>query len=422
MIQGTENSDRRIERPNGWRRRWPLLVAGLVALAAVAWLAPTMLRWFQTDRSAPRSELRFATVTRGDLERDLAVEGRVVAARHPSLFSPARGIAHLLVQAGQVVAVGEVVARVESPERANELAREESALAALESDLESRRLRAQQTALGQKLDIEQLAVRAQAAERGMARAQLIFDQGLVNKIELERAQDELTLARQSLAHAERRAELDAETRAVDLRQAAQQVDRQRLLVAEQRRRVDELAVRSPVAGPVGSLEVADRDAVADGQALVTVVDLSAFAVEVAVPEAWADEVLPGLAVAVRVEGAEVPAAVTSMSPSVDAGVVRGRLAFGGAPPVGLKQGQRVSCRLLLESRPNVVKVERGPFVDSGGGHSAYVVVGDVATKRRIELGAQSVREVEVRSGLEPGEVLILSDTRRFADAEAVLLR
>lgn len=422
MIQGTQNNDRVVERGGVLRRRWPLALAAGLAVALTAWGAPTALRWFQTDRSVSRADLRFATVSRGDLERDLALEGRVVAARHPSVFSPARGIVHLSVQAGQVVALGEIVARIDSPERSSELARELSALAALDSDLESRRLRSEQTGLAQQLEIEQLAVRAQAAERGMARSQLIFDQGLVNKIELERAQDELTLARQSLAHAKQRAELDRATRAVEVRQAEQQVERQRLLVGEQHRRVDELAVRAPVAGLVGGLEVADRDAVTDGQALVSVVDLTAFAIEIDVPEAWADEAVPGLAVAVRIEGSEHPAQVVGMAPAVAAGVVRGRLAFTGAPPPGLKQGQRVSCRLLLESRSNVVKVERGPFVESGGGHTAYVLDGDVARKRRIELGALSVREVEVRLGLEPGEVLILSDTRRFENAEAVLLR
>jgi|CXWL01.1.fsa_nt_gi HlyD family secretion protein len=422
MIQGTQNSDRVIERTGRFSGRWSWVLALAIVLAGAAWAAPTAVRWFQTDRSVARAELRFATVTRGDLERDLGVEGRVVAARHPSVFSPARGIVHLTVQAGQVVAADEVVARVESPERTSELAREVSALDAQQSDLESRRLRGEQTGLGQQLEIEQLEVRAQAAERGMARAQLIFDQGLVNRIELERAQDELTLARQSLAHAKRRAELDHETRLVEVRQAEQQVERQRLLVGEQQRRVDELAVRAPVAGLVGSLEVADRDAVTDGQALVTVVDLSAFAIEIEVPEAWSDEAVLGLPVAVRVEGSEHEAQILGMAPSVAAGVVRGRVGFAGPPPPGLKQGQRVSCRLLLDRRIDVVKVERGPFVESGGGQVAYVLDGDVARKRRIELGALSVREVEVRSGLLPGDVLILSDTRRFADADSVLLR
>ena len=78
--------------------------------------------------------------------------------------------------------------------------------------------------------------------------------------------------------------------------------------------------------------------------------------------------------------------------------------------------------MILETRNDVVKVPRGPFVESGGGRQAYVIEDGMAVLRPIQVGSLSVSEVEIVSGLEIGDQIILSDTARFDGAERVLLR
>jgi len=102
--------------------------------------------------------------------------------------------------------------------------------------------------------------------------------------------------------------------------------------------------------------------------------------------------------------------------------VEGRVAFRGTSPANLKQNQRVSTRVILDSRPNVLKVPRGPFLESGGGRRIYVLSDGLALLREIEVGAVSVSEVEVVSGLTEGEDVILSDVTRFEGASTVLVR
>ena len=101
--------------------------------------------------------------------------------------------------------------------------------------------------------------------------------------------------------------------------------------------------------------------------------------------------------------------------------MQGTVAFKGDTE-GLRQNQRVSVRLLLEKRPNVVKVPRGPFMDSGGGRQIYVIEDGLATLREIRTGAQSVAEVEVVDGLREGEQVVLSDIQQFNGAKTVLVR
>src|SRR6266481_1324320 len=94
--------------PSGWRRKRALFVAAAEVFAgSVAFAMPIVRRWARAEFVADASRLRFGDVVRGDLERDVSVQGRVVAALHPTLFSPVQGTVTLLVRPGIGVKKGE---------------------------------------------------------------------------------------------------------------------------------------------------------------------------------------------------------------------------------------------------------------------------------------------------------------------------
>ena len=82
----------------------------------------------------------------------------------------------------------------------------------------------------------------------------------------------------------------------------------------------------------------------------------------------------------------------------------------------------MSARLILDQRSGVLKVPRGPFLEAGGGRQIYVVADGLARRRAVVLGAISVTEVEIVSGLEEGEQIVLSDLGTAGSAETILLR
>jgi HlyD family secretion protein len=79
-------------------------------------------------------------------------------------------------------------------------------------------------------------------------------------------------------------------------------------------------------------------------------------------------------------------------------------------------------RLVFERRRDVLKMPRGPFYESGGGRTAYVLADGLAVRRSIETGAVSVSEVEVLGGLAEGDQVVLNDVGAFGGAERVLVR
>ena len=409
------------QQPLTRRLRVIVPVAIALIIAGVA-LMPSIARWFRSETSIDASRIRVAEVVRGDLVREISVEGRIVAAFHPTSFSPARGIVTIDVKAGQVVDEGDILAHIASPELRSLVAQEETTLNSLQSTNERLRLEARQSRMDNEQQVDLGRVELAAAKRSRERAEKLHKLGLVNEIDLESARDTVVIVSLKLEQAEKRVELGSEILGFELDNAHQQLDRQRLLVDELERRVEALTIRAPVAGLVSRLHVEDRQAVSTNDPLITVVDLSAYEVEIAIAESYSNEINPGTEAVVVKDGIEYPAQVLSIAPEVEGSRVKSRVIFTGATPDGLKQNQRVTARLILETRPDVLKVQRGPFLGDGAGRMAYVINGGMAVKRPIKTGSTSISEVEIISGLEENERIIISDIARFENAENVLLR
>ena len=421
-ILDTTAMDRPVEKKS-WavKHRLALALGGaLVLLILLAW--PSIHRWASSEISVARSRVRIATVERGDLVREVAVQGSVVAAFSPTLVSPARGIATVRARAGEVVEAGTPLVVVASPEVESRLQQERSTLLSLQADLERQQVQTRQTTLRAGEEISILEVELEAARRALGRQRLLREEGLTNAVQLESAEDDVRVAEMRLESARQSAGFSGDSLELEVRDRRSRVERQRLVVEDLMRQVEDLTLKAPVAGLVSRVEVDDRDSVTAGQALVTVVDLSAFEIEVPIPEAYADEVASGTPAVITYDGRQWPGTVKSISPEVEGARVPAIVVFDGESPDGLKQNQRVSTRIVMDTRYDVLKVQRGPFVEGGGGRTAYVVEEGVAELRPIEIGALSISEVEITAGLEAGDQIIISDPARFRDAERVLLR
>jgi HlyD family secretion protein len=120
-------------------------------------------------------------------------------------------------------------------------------------------------------------------------------------------------------------------------------------------------------------------------------------------------------------GQRWPGRVSGVSPEVINGDVTARVRFSGEKPAGLRQSQRLAVRIFIERRSNVLMVDRGAFVDEGGGNFAYLVRGGIAERRPIRLGAESVSKVEILQGASAGDRIVISGTEGFHNAGRVIL-
>lgn len=421
MIRDTSAQDRLVEVKPSRKRRAIFIGAGVAVVAALAFVLPQASRLFSADASVSGSRLAFGTVERGLFVRDIAAEGKVVAAVSPTLYATSGGAVTLKVHAGDVVKKGQVLATIDSPELTNKLAQEQSAADAMEVDY----LRAQIDAKKKRGELQKAfdnaTIDQTSAQRDLQRYQKAFAQGAVPSMNVDKAKDEVEKARITVEHAKADLANDGASLDFDIKSKKLAHDRQVLLVKDLQRQVDELNVKSPVDGQVGQLFIAERATVAKDAQLLSVIDLSKLEVEMKVPESFARDLGIGMGGEISGNGNTWKGLVSAISPEVVNGEVAARLRFDGDTPKQLRQNQRLSVRILLDKRDNVLAVQRGSFVDESGGAYAYVVHDGIAEKRPIRVGASSIDKVEILDGLKEGDRIVISGTDSFKNAARVAI-
>ncbi|MYM21335.1 efflux RND transporter periplasmic adaptor subunit [Duganella sp. FT135W] len=418
MIRDTSSQDAVIAAPKGqFTKRRIVIAAAAVVLLAAGW--SVIHTWRGSDHSVNASRLRIAEVGRGTLIRDAAVNGRVVAAVSPTLYAPSLATVTLKVHAGDTVKKGDVLAVLESPDLSDALKREQAAYAQTEADVARQRILARKQKLLAQRDADTAEIDRVSAQRTLERYDAVANEGAVAKIEYQRAKDAVNSAVIRAKHATEASALENDNVALELESKIKQLDQQRSTLSNAQRRVDELTVRAPVDGFIGTLSVADRSVVPANTPLMTLVDLSRLEVELEVPETYVADIGLGMNAEVNYGTGTTTGKLSALSPEVVKNQVLARVRFNGAQPAGLRQNQRLTARLLIDEKPNTLMVQRGPFVESEGGRYAYVVRDGIAIRTPIKLGATSVSAVEILGGLKQGDKIVVAGTETFENAERV---
>ena len=420
MIRDTSHQDAVIAAPKGQLGKRRLFIA-VGALAVLAGAYAVFHSWRGSEHSVNASRLRIAEVTRGTLVRDAAVTGRVVAAISPTLYSTTVATVTLKAKAGDTVKKGDILAVLESPDLSDALKREQSSVQQLEAEVARQQILAKKQKLLARREADTAEIDRLSAQRTLERYESVAQVGIIAKIDYQKAKDALNSADIRSRHASQAAGLESEDVTLALKTRVNELERQRLSRDNAQRRVDELTVRAPVNGFIGTLSVANRSVVQANTALMTLVDLSQLEVELEVPETYVADMGLGMRAEIETSVIKATGKLSALSPEVVKNQVLARVRFDAAQPAGLRQNQRVSARLLIDEKPNVLMLARGSFVEADGGRFAYVVRDGVAIRTPIKLGATSVSAVEIRDGLKLGDKVVVAGTENFENAARVSL-
>ena len=335
-IRGTDAQDIAVAgKPDRTRQK----VIGAAAGGLVLILAFGLLirGWSSTEHTVSRERLRIAKVVEGPFVRDVSAQGTVVAAVSPTLFAVAPGNVSYQVRAGDTVKAGQVLATLASPSLESEYQRERATLESLDTTLQRQAIEIRRQKLATKEASDLANVQIRAADRELQRAQTAWDKGAIPERDLRSAEDDRESAKLAYDHAMETAGLEQESLDLDLRARRLERERQGFVVANLKRRVDELSVRAPVDGMVANLAAAEKASVAENAPLLTVVDLSAFEVEFQVADVYARDIKAGMEAEISLDGQEHKGLVTgdlagsALGPGHGPRQVRGHAAAVAAP-------------------------------------------------------------------------------------------
>lgn len=425
MIKDTSQQDRVVQPKNnkflGFNRTSLIALTCATAIVAIGWFSyPAMASLLSADLTVSKQQVRLATVERGLFIEDIRVEGRTIAAVNPTLYSMDEGTVFLHVKPGDTVKEAQLLAVIDSPQLKSEYAQEQARLDELSIQVERQKIQTRSDLLNNQQTMEIAAVDLAAAQSEMARSKASIEKSLISQLEYDEVVVRLKRATLTNNHAIESLKLQKEQLEFELKALELQLQRQRHISEELERKVAALEIRSPLNGIVGNVNIQQKQAVLRNTPLLSLVDLSAFEIEAQIPESYADELGLGFDANITLNGQSYAGKLTAISPEVNNGQVSGRVRLIEQIP-GIRQNQRVSAQIIIEKKDNVLTLQRGAFVESGAGLKAYVVKDNLATKVKITLGARSTGKVEITSGLQPGDTVVISTITPFNDQSQVLI-
>jgi HlyD family secretion protein len=394
------------------KRKRRIIVIGVSALGLlVATIGISRLK--PAVPSVDRSTVWVDTVKRGPMTRQ--VRGLGTLAPEDIRWIPANTegrVEKINIWPGTHVEPDSVILELSSPEL--EQAAHDAELQAMAAEAELTTLRAtlQRSLLDQeattakaKSDYEQAKMERetndQLAKNGLI-AELQYKTSKVKEAELAN-RNEIEQKRLSFAHDSIDPQLASKQAAVD---QAKQLAK---LKADQ---VEALHVRAGMSGVLQQLPVQIGQRVKVGDNLARVADPTKLKAQVKIAETQAKDIQVDQKAVIDTRNGTANGHVTRVDPAVEQGTVTVEVAFDEPLPKGARPDLSVDGTIELEHLDDVVYVGRPAFGQENNTVGMFKLVngGSEAVRTPVKLGKSSVNTIEILSGLQPGDQVVLSDT------------
>jgi HlyD family secretion protein len=395
------------------RRRWLLGSAAVLLLALVTW---AVSRLEPAPPSVDRDTVYFGTVERGRMLRQVRGHGTLVPVEMRWVPARTRGrIERIRLQPGARVETDSVILELSNPEveRAaldaeKAMVRARAELASLEVTLGSHELDLQAQAAGVEAEYVEAKLWAEA-ERELA------EQGLLSAIKSKISKERATALKTRHEIAQRRHDLSREANAAQLDAKQAEIEQHRALAELRASERKALVVTAGMAGVIQDMPFEVGQEVAPGANLALIAEPSHLQAEIRIPATQAREIQLGQVAHVDTRNGVVAGRVARIDPHVRQGTVLVDIEMDGELPPGARPDLSVDGRVDIEVLDDVLYVDRPA---SGAAWNTIelfrVEPGDeYATRVRVKLGRASVSAIEVIEGLEAGDRVVISDTRRW---------
>lgn len=413
--------DIKIERKQGLfasPRRIALALSGLVVVGLVAWL---LLRPEGRVRTIEGKLLGIGRVEQGEFKDYIRLTGQVQPATSLHISAVEGGVvAERLVEEGAMVEAGQVIVRLENPNLSLSILDSEAQLAEKQNFLRNTRITMEQDRLSLARELLQVELEAERKKRRAEQYRTLYAEKLCSQEDYLQAQEDYSLALSNARLIRERQRQDSLYRGIQVEQMEESLDNMRRNLAMVRQRADNLSIKAPTSGQLGSLQAEVGQMIATGSEVGQIHLLDGYKITTEVDEIYIDRIFSGQMASCERAGERYPLTVRKVYPEVRDKKFRADLDFVSTSPDQLRAGQSYSVNVELgSSSEGAILLPRGAFYSDTGGRWIYVLSPDHkrAERRYITIGRQNPRYYEVLSGLEPDEEVITSSYQGFAEAD-----
>jgi len=400
------------------RIRWLVGISVFASLLLLIW----GIRQIST-RSVEWSRIKYSVAENGSVEATLIATGTIVPETEQAITAPINSVLRkTLLRPGDEVKTGQSILelerdnlRIEYEKAEEELELTRHKVTQMEMELE----RKQAEAIASR-EVKELNARFIEAQYN--RVKRLNEIGAASEEELDRAFLAAEIARR---------ELDVFNLQADNQRASMETERQSLLLQvraqenkfnEVSRRLSLASAPSPLDGIVTWVNDSIGFSVREGDVVARVADLGSYRLQGSISSVNSSLITVGQTVRIRIGENVISGKIRSISPLVRNEITSFDVRLDNPGDKTLRPNLRTDVFVVTSSVDNVVRVSNGPFYEGLHDQTVFVIKGNRAEARKVDIGAANFDWVELRGDISPGDTVIISDMKKYREANSLSIK
>ena len=368
-------------------------------------------------------DLVFSTVDKGTIEVSVSASGKVVPAFEEIINSPINTrIVEIYKKGGDSVDIGTPILKLD-------LQSVETDYKKLLDEEQMRSYKLNQLRVNNQTKLNDLAmqIKVSAMQLNRKKVELRNEQyldslgsGTTDKVR----QAELSYNVAQLEYEQLEQQYDNEKEVLAAEYKVQELDFSifRKGLAEMKRTLDDAQIRSPRKAILTYINNQIGAQVSQGSQLAVISDLSHFKVEGEIADTYGDRVAAGGKAIVKIGSEKLEGTVSSVTPLSKNGVISFTVQLNEDNNRRLRSGLKTDVYVMNAVKEDVMRIANASYYVGRGEYELFVRNSDKEiVKRKVQLGDSNFEFVEVASGLQPGDQVVVSDMSNYKNKNKLKL-
>ena len=383
-------------------------VGGFIVLIVV------VISMLQT--SLKRKDLNISTVDKGVIEVSVSASGKVIPAFEEIINSPINSrIVEVYKRGGDSVDVGTPILKLDLQSAETEYNKQLD-----EEQMKSLQLEQQRVTNHNKLSEMEMNLKVSRMELDRKAVELRNERYLdslgagttdkVRQVELDYNVSILKLKEDEQKYKNEQALAEADLKVKEL-----ELNIFRKSLAETRRTLEDAQIRSPRKAILTYVNNEIGSQIGQGAKVAIVSDLSHFKIEGEIADTYGDRIAAGSKAVIKIGSEKLDGTVSDVTPLSKNGVISFTVQLEEDNHKRLRSGLKTDVYVMNAVKDDVLRIGNSSYYVGKGEYELFVVNGNQLLKRKVQLGDSNFEYVEVVSGLQEGDQVIVSDMNAYKD-------
>lgn len=193
-------------------------------------------------------------------------------------------------------------------------------------------------------------------------------------------------------------------------------------VDELHRKIEQANIYALKNGVVTWVNESIGSTVQAGEVIARVAGINSFKAEGSISDIHADKLFPGQQVIIRVNETKLRGVISTVHPAVKNGIITFSITLKEKDNNLLRAQMKVETFIITGFKDKAVIVSNGPAFSGAEKQTLFIIQEGKAYKREVVTGLGNFDDVEVKSGIRPGEEVIISDMKSHENRESIKIK